>query len=78
MSACITSHYLAGSLSKDVLQLHDFLHQPVEIVAGRARWQVKNSGVTAFPAKAVIISDKQGTHQGRNNSLFPLIVANSG
>lgn len=55
MSARITSHYLAGCLSKDVLQLHDFLHQPVEIVAGRARWHVKNNGVRAFPAAAAII-----------------------
>lgn len=75
MSARITSHYLAGCLSKDVLQLHDFLHQPVEIVAGRARWQVKNNSVRAFPAT---ISDKHGAHSGRKSPLFTLIVANSG
>lgn len=58
MSACITSHYLAGCLGKDVLQLHDFLHKPVEIVAGRARWhREKTNGVLALPATTVIISE---------------------
>lgn len=46
MSACITSPYLAGCLSKDVLQLHDFLHKPMEIVAGRARWRRKTQRAT--------------------------------